>query len=587
MLDKIWKNETWAQAVVLGVALLSFINIFPNQFITDDFDFIVHWPLIRNIANLPRFFIGYVTPETQEGIYSPLRTVIFSMMYHFSGGHPFGFHLFSIAIHMIGVWGVYRLMRLLADNATVAFWGALMFAVHPVHVESITAMTAAVDTVGIVLLLWSFYYYVRMFGESAAVALKQMPELREGGLVRRYYGLSLGCAALAMFTHELALSVPVLLFFYDAFFSPQRFQWGRAVKRLLPFVAIFGVYVLLKWAVLGQLSRGQYPFGAAYQTGLVVLKSWGTYLWVLIFPVVLTHNRMISPGIFSFDQADFDRALFLSQSIWDAQALLSVLVIMALIVGAVMLYRRGKPLAAFCVGWFFLSLLPSAQIIPSSVLYAERYLYGASFAFCLLMASGYVAGTAYGKSKSRWAAYCLCAVMWCWIGFSFVRTLVRNSDYRNDIVYHEKAVRLSPTSGMLRNALGIIYMDEGLMDEAVEQFEQSVALNPNDPDMYFSMAPAYSALERYDDSYDALIKAIELKPDYAEAYYNLAGMMFFLGDEERGSAYLTRAVDLWRQRAMIIEAGQALMVFDRFLSSRRVMSNPPDAGTFLDVLEHE
>lgn len=581
MWEKFIKKEVWVLAVLAAVAILSFINIFPNQFIGDDFDFIVNWPLIGSFQNVPRFFAGYLTPERQEGIYSPLRTLIFFFMNHLFGPNPLSYHILSIFVHLFGVWIVYRLIYMLTDSRKISFWGGLIFAVHPIHVESITFMTATVDTIGIVFLLFSFYFYLKMFKGSAALSLNRVSDALNQEIENRYYWLSFGFAILAIFTHELALSLPVLLFFYDAFFSPDRYRWRRVIKRSLPFVGLFIFYVFLKWVVLGELSRGGYPFNAPYQTFLVVLKAWGLYLWILAFPLILTHNRMISPGIFSFDEADFDQKLFMAQSVFDRQALVALIAIVILIVLGFFAYRRKKPLAAFCIGWFFLSLLPVAQIVPSSVFYAERYLYGASFAASCLIAHVFVYSYEKLFSIKRWAAGIFLSIFCIWIGFCFVRTLMRNSDYRDDIVYYERAVLVSPSSSMLHNDLGITYMEQGLFEKAIKSFERAAALNPSDPEIYFSMEPAYSAVERYEEGFAALQKAVELEPDYAEAYFNLAGMTVFLDREQEGLEYFSRAINSWKRKKMIIEAADAFEAFQLFLLERKGLLPEPDPRMFL------
>ncbi len=583
---KIIENYRLALLVLISIGILAFVNIFPNYFIADDFYFTVDWPLIQHWQNVPRFFAGYMTPRGQDGIYSPLRTLFFSVNYHLWQEQPWGYHLVSLIVHSLGIWAAYRLLFLLTASRVVSFLGTLIFAVHPVHVESITYITATADTVGLVLLLLSFFYYVRSFGKKTGAGLMNLSDGKADGVDEKDYRLALIWGAAAMFTHELALSLPFLIAFYDALFSPDRCSWKRVLKRVLPFFLAAGLYLVLKQFTLGGLNRGEYPFGAPFQTFLVVLKSWALYGSVLIFPLVLSHHRTISAGIFSFDETGFDRQAFLSQSPADPQVLFSAVLLLTFLVIAVKYYRR-MPLVSFCIGWFYLSLLPAAQIIPGSVFYAERYLYAGSWGACCLFAYLIVQGFLLLKKQARPFSAAFVVLIILWIGFLTARTMLRNRDYRNDIVYFESAVRESPTSSSMYDALGTAYLENGQPEKAVESFETAASLNPSNPELYFVMEPAYSVLNRFDDSERVLKKAIALDPQYAEAYYNLAGLLTYQGREEEGRSALGQAVDLWVKQGKILEAGEALEAFYLFLLEQKGELKKMSAKDLLNGLTHE
>jgi len=129
--------------------------------------------------------------------------------------------------------------------------------------------------------------------------------------------------------------------------------------------------------------------------------------------------------------------------------------------------------------------------------------------------------------------------------------------------------------------LGIVYTDAGLFDEALASFEKAAALAPDDPQIYFAMEPAYSAQERYEEGAAALRKVIDLDSDYAEAYFNLAGMTVFLGDEQDGGRLLAQAAAAWQRRGMIMEAAEALEAFYLFMLDRQGLLQEVDPGVFL------
>lgn len=545
-------------AVIFFITLLAYSNIFANHFVMDDYDFIVDWPLIQNIFNLPRFFIGYIPPEGQPGIYSPLKTLFHSLTYQMFQLNPAGYHAVSLLVHLVGIFFVYRIALLLTQQPVAAFITGLLFAVHPVHVEAVTYLTASIDTLGIVFLLAAFYFYMKA---SSVMNSDPARSTDTGGA----YGFSIILAGLAVFTHELAVSLPLLLAWFDWVYV-QRTQQGRfSWRRLAPFFIWVAVYVLLKWINLGALNRGEYLYGHFSLTMLVVLKAWMRYLYVLFFPAELSFNPVLSPGIFAYDEKDFAAYAALSQSVLDPQVLLAVIVLAAIAWATWRLAPR-HPIVLFAVGWFFISLLPGANIIPSSVYFAERYLYPGSVAFCLLLGYGchYWLTRQRDNPSVRMTVYFL---IFCLTVFYAGRTFLRNRDWQDQISLYESAVKTNPQSAFLRNDLGIIYMQQGNVPQALVYFQSAIKLKPDEPHFYFSIEEAYSELELFDQAQAALRRAIELNPEFAEAHYNLAGLYGYLGQRDQAAAHLDRAVRLYRRQNRILEAGEAQTALINFMSA--------------------
>ena len=191
------QNESKSLAVIFCFTILAYSNIFQNQFILDDFDYIVDWPLIQDWKNFPTFFLGYIPPPGQEGIYSPLKTFFHALNYHLFGLNPSGYHIVSILIHGLGILCVYKISALLTNNQRLAFVASLIFGLHPVQVEAITYMTASVDMIGIVFLFASFFYFIKSVNAKT--------------FSNTGYSVSIMLAVAAIFTHELAISLPVFL----------------------------------------------------------------------------------------------------------------------------------------------------------------------------------------------------------------------------------------------------------------------------------------------------------------------------------------------------------------------------------------
>ena len=279
------------RAIGLGIILLCTVivysNTFKNDFIIDDYSFIVDWPLIQDLGNLPEFFGSNNQPKGEEGVYSPIKTFFHALNYNVWGLDPFGYHFVALIIHLLGTLLVYRISYQLASNGSVAFLCGLLFGLHPVHVEAITFLTASIDTLGIIFLFASFYFYIASQNNN-----------RKGFAAYLY---SLLLAFLAIFTHELAIVLPILFLFYDLCLDQKPSSRSRVFLRISPFFILSLIYVGLKFMVLGSITRGGYLLGSFYLTMLVIIKALAKYVIILLFPFQLSLNPEISKGIYAVD----------------------------------------------------------------------------------------------------------------------------------------------------------------------------------------------------------------------------------------------------------------------------------------------
>lgn len=569
IIQKITSNRKIAIGVIILLTLLAYANIFQNDFALDDYSFIVRWPLIKDIKNFPLFFTSQNQPWGEEGIYSPVRTLIFFIHYHLWGLNPVGYHVGSMALHLIVTALVYFITLLIAKNNTVAFLSSLFFGLHPVHTEAITFITASVDMSGVLFFFISFLFYIKS---------SQMQQTAN----RRDYIFSLVFAALAIFTYELTISLPILFLFYDFCFRHDRQKKDSFLKgafRVAPYLLIAVIYALIKFIVLHSVARGGYIYGSFYLTMLVMIKAVAQYILILFWPVYLTVNHVISKGVYSFPIEDFNRQAVLSQSFLDAQVLISLAVIILTLFWSVRIFKR-QPLVSFCIGWFFIGLLPAANIIPSGIFFGERYLYLLSFGFCLLL--GYLLTMLYERKDFLFhldPKFVSLVVIIVLVIFYAARTVLRNRDWRSDLTINQARTALCPDSAFMHAALADAYTADGQPLKALEVFKETIAIRPDDPDIYFSMTDAYMQLDEKDRAIASLNKAIELKPDFAEAFFNLAVIYGLSGQEQQAEDFLQKSLVLYRAQNKTDEAEKAQEAFDRYFH-QPVQEALPDQEPF-------
>jgi len=106
-------------------------------------------------------------------------------------------------------------------------------------------------------------------------------------------------------------------------------------------------------------------------------------------------------------------------------------------------------------------------------------------------------------------------------------TYARNSVWRHSTVLWEDIVRKSPEKVRGHSQLGLIYLKDDMLDEALGEFQKSLHWRPLDEDLYYNIASIYGKKGLSDDAIASYKAAIKIKPDYTEAHFNLG--LLYLG----------------------------------------------------------
>lgn len=510
-IDRLTANRSLALTVILTLVLLSYSHMFKNDFVLNDYSLLVEPPAIQQF-NFP-----------------PFKTLFYALEHKLFGTEPFGYQIVSLASHVACTWIVFLIGLFVAKDGFAAFLTALLFGLHPAHVESVAHLANAPDVFGYLLVFSSFYLFL------------------QGRLV-----FSILCGSLAVFFNEHAAILPLLILLYEGCFKKGEKAFKIAVLYVLP---VF-VYAAIKLLMLGSLTDSRYLYDNFYLTFLVVVKALGKYVLLAFFPAHLTYNHVLAPGIFSFSPEDFDKYAVLSQWLFEPRTFLSLVILAGILWVAFKKYREF-PLGLFCAGWFLIGLLPVMQIIPSEVFFAEQYFYLAGFGACFFL------GIVLAQIMSRQKELATALIIFLTV-FYGARTYLRNLDWQNQIVLLESAIKANPQSALLEMDLGVTYVGMNAPEKGLEHFNRSLALRPENPQTYFAMAEGYSALEQYDKEAESLEKAVFLNPDFAESYYNLAGVYAHLGQKEKAEFNLHKSVELYMKQGREAEAQEGLRAYYNF-----------------------
>jgi len=475
--------------VIIFATVLAYLNIFNNQLVVDDHIFVGKYS-----PSLTEAFSG-VVPATHEGVYRPVRGLFFTVYSRLWGSNPLGYHLNSLLVHLISTVLVYFIVKSLILNfklqtsGGLPFVAALLFGLHPVHTETITYIASGMDSIGLVFFLAAFYCYLR--GKIIA---------------------SLALALAAFFTTEMSLTLPLFIIFYD---------WvaGKLAKNKITVYGWFGtaaaLYLIVRFTVLHITTRGPYLAGSFYLTMLTMTKVVLQYLKVLLWPVNLMSNHIISPGIEAFVYRNYRTAAIAAQSIFDVEILLSAVVI-SILIWLIWRLQKSHPLISFGIGTFFLGLLPVMELVPQGSMMNERFLYISSFGLVLITAFVIL------QLKNKKLIIFLTCLLVIFYG---ARTISRNRDWHDDISLWQADVNQSPTENAYTYfALGNAYNDRKEYKPAIEQYAKSVEINPGFAVGWASLGRTYADMGKTAEAIANYKQALAIDPDFQEVKINLSNI---------------------------------------------------------------
>ena len=184
-------------------------------------------------------------------------------------------------------------------------------------------------------------------------------------------------------------------------------------------------------------------------------------------------------------------------------------------------YRYSK-VVFFGIWWFLITLFPVSNLIEIYSPLAERYLYIPIIGFCLVVPTiidGFVRKR-FTRPATVTAASLLPVLVV--VGLYSAATLVRNPDWRNNLVLWSKTVQSSPNSLVAHGGLGMAYLKRGMLNEARQEFETAIRLYPNDGKSYYNLGVVYGQKGNLKEAMESFSRSVTLNPDLTKAHYNLA-----------------------------------------------------------------
>jgi len=551
------RAEVWVLFLICLVAFLAYVRTLSFDFVYDDEYQVLRNPWIHDWSKVGKFFTTDVWAFARSGVtanyYRPFHMIAHAVGYSLSGLRPEGYHLINIMLHVFSTLLVAWIALRLTKNKSVAILGSLIFALHPIHTESVTWIAAVPDPLCAVFYLGALYLYI------GDIEGRRSPWAIAGYLI---------LFLCAMFSKEMAASFLVVALWAD-WCLLRKLRWNRYALIL----GIFGIYLMLRISALGEFIPKSRSFSMSYlDQALGALVLLASYVVKLFVPFGIKPFHFFHPV-----------SSILDVRLFGSIAALAIFAFLA------WWQRKNRP-ALFLFGFALLSLIPLMSISRGGgeFIFADRYLYLPSMASCLLIPilvqNVWKLRPAAIPSLGKYAAYVFISPlllvfggmtiylssMWRDSPTLYTESLKREpdsitaanhlaqyyfnkKDYKRAEPLFRRVIELiksmkDPNTRSLSSAyigLGGIQFYQNHMDRAKEYFEEAYKLTPNAQAVLTNLGSIYMSLGDYAAATRFLESSLQANPRNEVIYNNLAVMYLELGQYEKALSSSQKAVQIF------------------------------------------
>lgn len=497
--------------LVLGVVLIltafAFLPCLKNGFVNWDDD--THLTVNEQVRFLTLPGVKNIFSQLVNGTYIPLTVLSYAIEYHFFELKPFIYHFTNLILHLTVVGLVYVLAVSMGLPSLAAGTAALIFGLHPVHVESVAWVTGRKDV------LYSAFYLLSVIFYLMYLKRNNLP----------VYLFSVGCGILAILAKPMALSLPLVLWIMD--WSQEREINGKLVwDKILYFLFL----VPVAWITYINNTDVLEPSKDAGRTAVLYIWNFTFYIWKFFCPVGFSPVREISEPI-SLTHLPYSLGLLLFGAM------------MALL----FLLRRDR-MFIFAVIFYFASIFFLLRVdvaVFSEQTVSDRFMYLPSVGFCLWLGTRFSwvnERAKKGKRVFRLALMVLMASGFLGLGAaSFWQCRI----WKDGGTLWRQALKYYPQSAVANNNLADFLLKRGEVNQEVIGYcRRAIKANPLYANAYVNLGSALAQLGDVDEAAGHFRKALSLRPQHAVAHANLATALSQQGKREEAVIHARKAIEL-------------------------------------------
>ena len=520
-------------ALIIIITIISYSDTIKNDFIKsyDDKEFIIDNPYIKNLS-VESVKTIFTTPHFSAN-YIPLSTLTWAIEYNKFGLNPKPFIFDNIILHLLNIILVFQLILLITKRNDAAIISSLLFAIHPMHVESVTWISERKDVLYTFFYLASLIYYIKHITKQS---ISKLPNYQ----ITKFYFFSFILFTLSAFSKSAAITLPIIFILTDYYYN-RKFSIKQLAEKIPFFAVSLGIGIA---AIYAQRSVG--AVNALYDFNFI------DKVFMFTYSIMYYLIRFIVP--YNFAIIHFyppKTGGMLPIEYYLSPLFLSGLVILALKSG------KLKKDMIFGLSFFIIGLLLILQFIPlGPSIVSERYTYIPYVGLGLIISQLYIKlKTQNPKLKTYFigALAILC-------GFFIISTYNVNKVWKDSIALFTNLVEKYPSSDMANYDLGYAKMSAGLNEEAIKYFDKTISLNNKYTTAWVSRGLAKHYLKRYKDEIPDYTEALKLNPEYFEAYNNRGTAKAMLTDYAGAAKDYDEALAIRPDYATSLNRGNAYLL---------------------------
>jgi len=500
--------------MLVALVLAAYRNSVAVPFLFDDYRKIVEEPAVHRLWPWSAVLGGTVRPVSR---------LTYALNYVAGGLDPSGYHAVNLLVHLLAALTLLGIVRrtacgprggLLESHAGwFGFACAALWAVHPLQTSAVTYLIQRDES------LMGLFALVTLWA-----AIRSVTSPRPG----RWTAMAALACTLGMATKPVMATVPLVVLCYDRVFLAGSFLTALRMRSKL-----YGM-LAASWLVLAGLlwaGRDEYSYGAGFWFREV---SWWDY--VRTQPgVILQYLRLaVWPQGLTFDYQ------------WPVATTPAAVVLPTLALTALLAMMgwawRHRPTLGFLGVWVGLTLAPSSSVIPILDLAFEHRMYLPLAGLTILAVVGAAGGLhrllpAQERLRRTAARVLLAAVL----GGLGTATTLRNAVLADPVTLWRQTVAQRPGNPRAHSNLGQALAARGDLIGAVREFAIALELKPDYADARYNLASVFGPLGLWPETAVLLLQTIRLNPHHAAAYGNLAIALGVLGRPDEAALALQRA----------------------------------------------
>lgn len=496
----------------------------------DDFLYVNDNPQVQSGFSLNTFLWSFTDATSVTNYWAPLTWISFLLDFELFGMNAGGYHLTNLLLHLINTVLLFFLLKDMTRNRWRSAFVALLFGIHPLHVESVAWVSERKDVLSTVfwmLTLWCYYRYVK-----------------NPKIVR--YATFFICYVLGLMAKPMAITLPFLMLLLD-YWPLYRTRFLRTADKIVktkihsvPFLLLEKMPLMLLSIIISIATF------ITQQEGGAVKSLSSIPLYIRVENVLVSYVHYIVKLFFPAKMAVV-YPYPIDIPIWQVVGAGCLLIVVTILC---FYYRKTHPYHIVGWLWYLGTMIPVIGLVvigPHAM--ADRYTYVTTIGLLISMTWG-ITDLASGWRYKRDGIIFVCVIALLYMGIAHLqvqtwrnsltlyrhairvtsdnytaylnlgKTLLQDKKIVQAMYYFDKAIHIS--SGHVKkhkahNNIAIAWVDKGNLKKAMYHFKEAIRIDPSYADPYYNIGLMLCGQGMYKEAIKYVEKSLELKPNFSDS----------------------------------------------------------------------